>query len=70
MSDDSTLKLHDACSAAPMGVVAMMRPVSPGRDRIFAIPGAGNWPVEYSDFGCRCCKRRHETVKQVVQDYE
>lgn len=56
-------------AAQPTGSLEAMKPIT-SEDHIRGNPNASIKIVEYSDFECPFCKRFHDTMKQIVKDYD
>ena len=65
---DSPKVANDNDAPAPTDVAADMKPVSED-DHILGNPNAEILIVEYSDTECPFCKRFHETMHQVIDEY-
>lgn len=67
-AENESASLAQNIQSAPS--IDNVRPVSTDRDHILGNPAAPIKIVEYSDTECPFCKNFHETMHQIIQEYD
>lgn len=66
---DSPMRGAPTSQPAPLPSAIALKPIDETRDHIRGNPNADITVVEFSDTECPFCKRFHETMLQVINDY-